>query len=820
MQVFRTGQGRGAGPVDYVTGPLGLEFEEGGRIRRDVHGKPITYVRDPAPVIVAGDPATTEALIDSLDFKYKFKYTSGVLSCAPEDGLIGREKEKALIEDFERTAFAGLEADQYSILWVRHVHQGHHELHFVVPRVELTTGRALNICPPNYQKFFDPWRSLWNEREGWADPDDPARARLTQGRKGYQEKLNAALLRQGIEAGLDPKQIITEYLTARIETGMIQDRSGIIEALEDAGLEINRQGKDYISVRPEPGAKPIRLKGVIYDQQFNSEQLSQEVTTEDSAGQRADREPDRERIAELERDIAAAIERRAEYNRSRYQCAISASNQEHRADIEPTPDPSREPEISTGEGMGEAGRDRFLPLCRHLRRELGDDAYSVPEHREQAEPAEPAVAADREPDSAAGEDRKQNVGAHLSGDGGRALDRNTQGLRSQSWLDGWREKGSEIWQRIKGSYDRVRETFACSIGAIISAVRSGTAAKSATDGAVTATGDALAQASQSIERNIKQARVIMNNRNDELTNFKTNINLVDYAAREGYQIIKDESSRNSKAMRRGGDKIIISTDSDNHAIYFSVNDDNDHGTIIDFVQKRKKINLGQVRKELRLFAGLPAQPVISHDKPTRADKDTQQVIAVYSKTSAAIPAYLTNKRHINERIIKDPRFSSVIRVDNNNNAVFPHFDKSGLCGYELKNDGFTGFAKNGKKGIWHSANIATANNIVITESAIDALSHAQINTNQDTAYVSIAGSLSTAQPELLRGLMTKATERGARLVVALDNDEGGRKMTQQLLELARGAGATVTVDVPSVGKDWNDQLKHNYSQEIEHGLRM
>ena len=636
MQVFRTGQGRGAGPVDYVTGPLGLEFEEGGRIRRDVHGKPITYVRDPAPVIVAGDPATTEALIDSLDFKYK--YTSGVLSCAPEDGFLGPQKEKALIDDFERTAFAGLEADQYSILWVRHVHQGHHELHFVVPRVELTTGKALNICPPNYQKFFDPWRSLWNEREGWAEPDDPARARLTQGRKGYQEKLNAALLRQGIEAGLDPKQIIADYLIGAIEQGMIYDRSGIIAALEEAELEINRRGTDYISVRMESGAKPIRLKGPLYAESFNIIEFSSTLATKDTTRQRADRAPDIERIGDLEQLIAAAVDRRNEYNRGRYQCAISAANQEHRADIEPTPDPSREPEISTGEGMVEADLDRFEPLPRHLMRELGPDAYLVSADREPAEPAIAAFAANREPDSAAGEDRKQNVGAHLSGDGGRAVDRNTEGLRSQSWLDRWREKGSEIWQRIKGNYDRVRETFACSIGAIISAVRSGTAAKSATDGAATATGDALAQTSQSIERDIKQARVIMNNRNDELTNFKTNINLVDYAASQGYQIIRDESSRNSKAMRRGDEKIIISTDSDNHAIYFSVNDDNDHGTIIDFVQKRKKINLGQVRKELRLFAGLPAQPVISHAKPTRADNDTQQVIAVYSKTSAAIPA--------------------------------------------------------------------------------------------------------------------------------------------------------------------------------------
>jgi hypothetical protein len=32
-----------------------------------------------------------------------------------------------------------------------------------------------------------------------------------------------------------------------------------------------------------------------------------------------------------------------------------------------------------------------------------------------------------------------------------------------------------------------------------------------------------------------------------------------------------------------------------------------------------------------------------------------------------------------------------------NNAIFPHFDEFGLCGFELKISGFTAFAKGGKK---------------------------------------------------------------------------------------------------------------------------
>ena len=32
--------------------------------------------------------------------------------------------------------------------------------------------------------------------------------------------------------------------------------------------------------------------------------------------------------------------------------------------------------------------------------------------------------------------------------------------------------------------------------------------------------------------------------------------------------------------------------------------------------------------------------------------------------------------------------------------VFPHFDREGPCGYEIKNQGFAGFAVGGTKGLW------------------------------------------------------------------------------------------------------------------------
>jgi hypothetical protein len=91
---------------------------------------------------------------------------------------------------------------------------------------------------------------------------------------------------------------------------------------------------------------------------------------------------------------------------------------------------------------------------------------------------------------------------------------------------------------------------------------------------------------------------------DELERFKTAINLTEYAAAEGYQLDRRASSRNSVVMRHpGGDKIVIARGEDDHWIYFSVRDDTDNGSIIDFIQHRRRCSIGEVRRKLRPWVG-------------------------------------------------------------------------------------------------------------------------------------------------------------------------------------------------------------------------
>lgn len=303
MKVFPHGQGGGDGPTRYL-------------VRPDYPGRD-----ELPPEVLCGDVETTRDLIDSLDSKWKF--TAGVLSWHPDDAVTP-EQERRVMDDFEQMAFAGLGPDQRNILWVRHSHAGHHELHFVIPRVELSSGKAFNPCPPGWQKHFDVFRDLHNHREGWARPDDPARARLHT--PEHADLHNARLLRWGKTPSKDDraaaKGAVHQYMQANIEQGLVRNRADMLQTLAGAGLEINRAGKDYITVKdPESGEK-LRLKGGIYAEHWKLELANREVEGQGGTGAPGDGIPDPETVRRLESEFTRIIDNRAQYNRGRYPAPV------------------------------------------------------------------------------------------------------------------------------------------------------------------------------------------------------------------------------------------------------------------------------------------------------------------------------------------------------------------------------------------------------------------------------------------------------------------------------------------------------------------
>ena len=87
-----------------------------------------------------GNQEITKQLIK--ENKNKLKYRSGCL--AFEESNIKENQKKEIMDLFEKSTFAGLDREQYNILWVEHVDKGRLELNFVIPRLELTSQKSFN----------------------------------------------------------------------------------------------------------------------------------------------------------------------------------------------------------------------------------------------------------------------------------------------------------------------------------------------------------------------------------------------------------------------------------------------------------------------------------------------------------------------------------------------------------------------------------------------------------------------------------------------------------------------------------------------------
>lgn len=299
----------------------------------------------------------------------------------------------------------------------------------------------------------------------------------------------------------------------------------------------------------------------------------------------------------------------------------------------------------------------------------------------------------------------------------------------------------------------------------------------------------------------------------ELEAFKTDINLTEYAASCGYQIIRYETSRNSVAMKHPatGDKIIIARGDDNHWIYFTIGKATDNGSIVDFVQNKEQGgSIGHIRKTLRPWwngtVSVRPAPVMYAAKVEKSTKDRQAVIKQLAGMQLAEDhAYLAS-RGLTGELLTDPRFAGRVYVDSHGAAVFPHEDTEGICGMEQRNRNFKGFPPGSDKGLWRSNAKPDDTRLVFCESAIDALSYHALHPDPHTRYMSFGGGWS----DKTRALIRRAAEKhpGPAIILAYDRDEAGGQYEGDSRALLDGIpGKTVTAHYPATGKDWNEQLQ-------------
>ena len=298
----------------------------------------------------------------------------------------------------------------------------------------------------------------------------------------------------------------------------------------------------------------------------------------------------------------------------------------------------------------------------------------------------------------------------------------------------------------------------------------------------------------------------------ELQKFKTDINLIDYAASIGYQVDPKASTKFSTQMRKDSSRINVSLDQNGHWVVYDF-DKEAGGSIIDFVQNfNRSKSLGQVRQELRPWVGInPPKPYIKTDgfrNPKPASKDRQSAITEFHQSKKVKHTPFLTTRCIDSEVLLHPRFGDTIRSDKYDNICFIHKDRDGVSTLEKVNANFKGFTSgSGRSGIWYSKARKGDNQIVICESGIDALSYYKIHKTTQSQYCSIGGQLSNEQLDIVERIVQKNHDKS--IILAFDNDKAGHQYVEKIRKRCPDA-KNVKVHMPKEkGLDWNDVLKNS-----------
>ena len=261
VEFFKRGTGGSNGPINYFLG----------KDRDREHAK-----------LLSGDLEEVAELIDSS--AYVKKYTAGCLSFFEDD--LSDAKKKILIAAFENTLFPSLTPDQYRIVWIEHrdkeyiekneetgeeKKQRRLELNFLIPNVEITTGKRL-------QPFFakadlnrvDDFKNIINYKYQLFDPDDPINRRATKFAKNLPKNSK------------EFKEKVHEEITLAICEDLITDRKSLLEWCDAVGFEVTKITKKQISINNPETGRPAVFKGEFYEQNFRNSSKSTELKREAS----------------------------------------------------------------------------------------------------------------------------------------------------------------------------------------------------------------------------------------------------------------------------------------------------------------------------------------------------------------------------------------------------------------------------------------------------------------------------------------------------------------------------------------------------------
>lgn len=265
--------------------------------------------------VLKGDSEVTLALIKEASKKQKWSWSSGVLSFSE---TLDDDTKHSIMDDFEKVFFCGLSDDRYDITWINHEDKGRTELHYMSPRLELITGKALNLyfVKRDFRKK-EIFQEYMNLKYGLTSIIDNPQLVSYKPDRIWEKELD--LEERGSWRSV--KKQIDKQLKEMVESGELQNRSDVIDVLRNTGLELGDKIKPNAIVLLDKDGKPHVLKGGFYREDFKSgvSDLRKKLAEKNTPSIKVDGEYKKSRdIKELRKALFEIVQKQAYGNLDTY----------------------------------------------------------------------------------------------------------------------------------------------------------------------------------------------------------------------------------------------------------------------------------------------------------------------------------------------------------------------------------------------------------------------------------------------------------------------------------------------------------------------
>ena len=292
---------------------------------------------------------------------------------------------------------------------------------------------------------------------------------------------------------------------------------------------------------------------------------------------------------------------------------------------------------------------------------------------------------------------------------------------------------------------------------------------------------------------------------------KERVEMPEMLAHYGYQLKKGENLGKGKwHVFEGDDTLVVFKGRGNDWMYFNTQDDRDKGSVVDWMRNRVSSgriagieqkpgrNLWQsVNDHFREYLNLPESARSKLDlTPISPMVQGERFTNIYTQNCRPLEdtSYLES-RGITKTTLENPQFAGRILNQFHTaqkegmppityvNTAFPARYEDRVVALEVKGPNFKGQAADSdfSRSLWLSKQPEgkAATQLIVSESAIDTLSYAQLNPNDCAIYASTSGNLT--QNKIFEMKRVMEAEKLSTVKSLFDNDTQGHHFDTRLL---------------------------------------